>query len=92
MSKTLEGILDWQTSLIIQQGVLQKVSSTKKIHITEEMVSDAKNEATKEIEALIAEARIDPFDFVEPCEPNCSKERHAYHEGQWDMANRIETN
>lgn len=27
-----------------------------------------------------------PFDFVESCEPDCSPERHAYHQGQWDMA------
>jgi len=32
---------------------------------------------------------FNPFDFVEPCEPDCSPERHAYHQGQWDMATRI---
>lgn len=32
---------------------------------------------------------FDPFDFVEPCEPECTPERHAYHQGQWDMAGRI---
>lgn len=31
-----------------------------------------------------------PFDFVEPCEPDCSPERHSYHRGQWDMAQHIE--
>lgn len=31
----------------------------------------------------------DIFDFVEPCEPECSPERHAYHQGQWDMATRV---
>lgn len=30
-----------------------------------------------------------PFDFVEPCEPDCTPEQHAYHRGQWDMAGRI---
>ena len=35
------------------------------------------------------EARIDPFDFVESCEPDCDDVRHAYHQGQWDMATRI---
>ena len=35
------------------------------------------------------EARIDPFEFVEPCEPDCDDVRHAYHQGQWDMATRI---
>lgn len=33
---------------------------------------------------------FEPFDFVEPCEPECTKERHAYHQGQWDMAVRLE--
>lgn len=33
---------------------------------------------------------LDIFSFVEGCEPDCSKERHAYHQGQWDMALRIE--
>lgn len=50
-------------------------------------------ETIEELEALItkkvAEARIDPFDFVESCEPDCTPERHAYHQGQWDMAGRI---
>lgn len=32
---------------------------------------------------------FDPFDYVEPCEPDCTPERHAYHQGQWDMACRI---
>ena len=36
------------------------------------------------------QARLDPFDFVEPCEPDCDDVRHAYHQGQWDMATRIE--
>lgn len=31
----------------------------------------------------------DPFDYIEPCEPDCSQERHAYHKGQWDMAHRM---
>ena len=34
--------------------------------------------------------RVDPFDFVEPCEPECSPERHAVHQAQWDMATRME--
>ncbi len=32
---------------------------------------------------------LDPFDYVEPCEPECSAERHARHQGQWDMALKI---
>lgn len=34
---------------------------------------------------------IDPFDYVEPCEVNCTDVRHAYHQGQWDMATRMTT-
>lgn len=40
-------------------------------------------------EKEIAKATKDPFDYVEPCEPECSAERHAYHQGQWDMACRM---
>lgn len=32
---------------------------------------------------------FDPFNFTDPCEPDCSPERHAYHQGSWDMAVRI---
>lgn len=32
---------------------------------------------------------LDIWDFVEPCEPDCTPERHAYHQGQWDLACRI---
>lgn len=46
-------------------------------------------EAKSKLTKLLLEQRIDPFDFVQPCEPDCSKERHAYHRGQWDMATRI---
>lgn len=34
-------------------------------------------------------AMFNPFDYVESCEPDCGAERHAYHQGQWDMAMRI---
>lgn len=32
---------------------------------------------------------LDFYDHVEPCEPDCTPERHAYHQGQWDMAGRM---
>lgn len=28
-------------------------------------------------------------DAVEPCEPDCSDVRHAYHQAQWDMRERL---
>lgn len=40
-------------------------------------------------ERELVEAIKDPFDYIEPCEPDCSAERHAYHQGQWDMAHRM---
>ena len=45
---------------------------------------------TADRKRVALEARIDPFNFVDPCEPDCDDVRHAYHQGQWDMANRIE--
>ena len=38
---------------------------------------------------LLAEVRerVD----AEPCEPDCTKERHAYHHGQWDMQVEVES-
>jgi hypothetical protein len=32
---------------------------------------------------------IDPFDYVNPCEPDCTPERHWIHQIQWNMAVRI---
>ena len=52
-------------------------------------LDEAKQAITSLIKELVADARIDPFDFVEPCEPDCDNVRHAYHQGQWDMATRI---
>lgn len=48
-----------------------------------------------EVEAYISKHYIKRADVleainVEPCEPDCSDVRHAYHEGQWDLACSIE--
>jgi len=48
-AKTINEILDWQTHLTMEQAVLQDVSSTKNIHITEKMMLDAKHEAKQAI-------------------------------------------
>lgn len=42
------------------------------------------------VQREVLKGRIDPFDFVQPCEPECTPERHQYHQGQWDMATRME--
>ena len=55
-------------------------------------LGDTKRYVLAQTKALLtySEKLFDPFDFVEPCEPDCSAERHAYHQGQWDMAIRID--
>ena len=55
-NKTISKILDWQTHLTTKQAVLQGVSSTKKIHITEKMMLEAKAEATKAITQAMLDA------------------------------------
>ena len=75
---------------------------TGRVKSDDEIKSDSaellrkQTEIVEAIDRLVTEARLNPFDFVESCEPECtppvvyhSKERHAYHQGQWDMAGRI---
>ena len=70
------------------------VKSDDEIKIASESLlaiqTEAKQALASLIKELVAKARIDPFDFVESCEPDCDNVRHAYHQGQWDMATRIE--
>lgn len=43
-------------------------------------------EAKAAIKALF---EFDPLKFVDTCEPNCHQLRHAYHQGQENVANKI---
>ena len=51
---------------------------------------------TKLISQAVSESReeilkqIDPFDLVEPCNPDCTPEEHAYHQGTWDSQLKLE--
>lgn len=55
--------------------------------------------ALEQISALISQSRQSLiseiieiiWSEVEPCEPDCSDVRHATHQGQWDMAVRLES-
>lgn len=48
---------------------------------------DEKEDTKERVKALF----IDLVNLeVYPCEPECTKERHAYHQGQWEMGKRIE--
>lgn len=52
-STTLKEILDWQVRLTVKQAILQNVSETKEIHITGEMIEEAKGAALADLEALL---------------------------------------
>ena len=54
-NKTIAEILDWQTHLTVRQSIIQDVIFTKKVHITEKMILDAKHEA----EQAITQAMLD---------------------------------
>jgi len=34
--------------------------------------------------------KIDPFDLVVPCKPDCTPKEHAYHQGTWDAHIKLE--
>ena len=58
--------------------------------IMQKSIEQPLKDLTRYVQSAVLAGKIDPFAFVEPCEPECSPERHAYHQGQWDMATRIE--
>lgn len=53
------------------------------------MYEEAASDLAEIIQQEIDRATKDPFDYIQPCDPDCSPERHAYHQGQWDMAHRM---
>jgi hypothetical protein len=79
--------------ILVELDLADASPSLKKILEPDSRKSLHVQKAKARLEALIAskveEARIEPFDFVESCEPDCTPERHAYHQGQWEMAQRI---
>ena len=50
----------------------------------------------KAVEKLVHQARVSELEWVSsqlvsiPCEENCTPERHAHHQGSWDMCREIE--
>jgi len=53
MSNTPEQILDWNTQMLIKEAVLQNVSESKKINITQEMVNESKAKASDTLYQLM---------------------------------------
>lgn len=53
MSKDLDTILNWQTSLIVRETIMQGISETHKIHVTNEMVDEARAKAEQSIKDLM---------------------------------------
>ena len=45
----IDEVLDWKTHLLIRESVVQDLVDTKNIHITEEMLMTAKNEAKQQL-------------------------------------------
>lgn len=85
-----ELMLKFQAEMFDKRNVMNP--TTRWGHLTahqRSVVSTYESEIQALITKKVAEARIDPFDFAESCEPDCTPERHAYHQGQWDMAGRI---
>ena len=48
---------------------------------------DYQNPRKEDIKSLFLELVTDE---VQPCEPECTTVRHSYHQGQWDMMQRLE--
>lgn len=54
------------------------------------------DEARQQILEAIQRAReevldqIEPFSLVEDCNPDCTPEEHAYHQGTWDSYLKLE--
>ena len=90
----LDGVLD---DLIVFGGEQDIEAAKQSLHqliqyLLEEERRDYKilvNTILEAKENELRNARVDPFEFVESCEENCTDVRHAYHQGQWDMATRI---
>lgn len=54
-----EKIIDWQVTLLIGQAILQDVSESRKINITQEMLDDARKEALAKLNNLMIKERIE---------------------------------
>ena len=91
-NERLDKILDWydnNRNSAFQHARDIEADSIELDGLLRGVANETKQAITSLIKELVAEARIDPFDFVESCEPDCDEVRHAYHQGQWDMATRI---
>jgi hypothetical protein len=53
MTNSIRDILDWQVYLVMRESILQDVSKTKKVNITEDMLNTAKAEAEAKLNAYI---------------------------------------
>ena len=51
----LDELLDWQSRMMIKASVEQSIAETHKLHITQEMLDTAHNEAKQAINAYIEE-------------------------------------
>ena len=54
-NEKLDEILDWNIHMMLKQAILQNISETKKLHLTEEIITTEKANAHQAIIELICE-------------------------------------
>lgn len=81
------------------EKLIGKRCKTKDTHDFPDLAHDERCGACEMWEAVdkeINSARIDELEWVDsqlvaiPCEEDCNPERHAHHQGSWDMCREIE--
>jgi hypothetical protein len=78
-----------QIQEILTSTLFVRVENLPGGHNLRDVKYEGLDEVTARLTALMAAERQNPWDFVQPCEPECTPERHAYHQGQWEMAQRM---
>ena len=79
------GELRWQST----NDMVDELLAQAPMLVTHGELEEYRKQADALVEAERAATYQNPWDFVQPCEPDCTPERHAYHQGQWNMAQRM---
>lgn len=61
----LDKALDWQVNLLVRQAIIQNISDTKELKITQEMIAEARAEAKQAINNYINSRIRDALKQVE---------------------------
>lgn len=74
----------------LRKRIAALLTAFKQFHYSEAYFNKTLDGIEAAIISWADKRQLDPFNFVEPCEPECSEVRHARHAGQWEMAVRME--